>query len=344
MNERPLARAAARLLRREKPRIMPPSENARARGIEAVRAALRAEKRRRMRMRVGIAAFAAAVAAVVIFGVVRRRPTQALPPPAPSVVAYVDGTGASVVSGGHIVANGGTSTIRLSTGTRLTLDAPGELNVVEQGASQIYSLENGALRADVAKLAPGQRFVVRTVDAEIEVHGTSFRVTLVKEDACAPGVRTRVQVLEGVVTVRAKGLDDRLFAGDAWPRACAIAAPLPSTSATVAAPVPTIALPKAKPATLAPATSPSVLAEQNDAFASAVEAKKSGNVSLAIDRFGAFERKYPSSALAETAAVERMRLLAATDPPRAKEAAQSYLLRYPTGTARVQAQKLVDGL
>jgi hypothetical protein len=83
------------------------------------------------------------------------------------------------------------------------------------------------------------------------------------------------------------------------------------------------------------------LAEQNDRFAEAIAAKRSGNASLAVVRFERFLATYPQSALAESAAVERMKLLAAADPARGAAAARQYLARYPAGFARAEAEAIV---
>jgi hypothetical protein len=51
--------------------------------------------------------------------------------------------------------------------------------------------------------------------------------------------------------------------------------------------------------------------------------------------------RYPASPLAESAAVQRMNLLAASDPARVKVAARQYLARYPQGYARTEAEGLL---
>ena len=64
-------------------------------------------------------------------------------------------------------------------GTALALEAGGELTVVDNGPRRQFTLERGAVRAHVAKLSAGERFLIDTPDAEVEVHGTRFRVALV---------------------------------------------------------------------------------------------------------------------------------------------------------------------
>jgi outer membrane protein assembly factor BamD (BamD/ComL family) len=97
--------------------------------------------------------------------------------------------------------------------------------------------------------------------------------------------------------------------------------------------------PRASPAPSAPAERPeaSDLAEQNRLFAEASSARRRGASSEAIARYDAFLARYPSSQLAESAMVERMRLLGASNPTAGAAAAREYLRRYPAGFARQEA-------
>jgi hypothetical protein len=49
------------------------------------------------------------------------------------------------------------------------------------------------------------------------------------------------------------------------------------------------------------------------------------------------------SPLAENASVERLKLLALTDPARSRAAANDYLTRYPHGYARNDAERISQG-
>jgi hypothetical protein len=311
-------------------------------------------------------------------------------------------------------------------GTTLTLEGGGEMSIRETGRLQRYELRAGAVRAKVAKLAPGERFIIATADAEVEVHGTAFRVGVVPADpSCGAGTTTRVSVTEGVVSVRRGGLEARITPGGSWPEACANgampagpsdpaipgaandeanedasalagagspdpmvvpigASPSPSSSPSsspiasagprrpaprsmatagaaggraaggvrIARPAGGPAAPGAEPGSpetvdpqqLAP-TSPlarSILAAQNDLFASGVRAKRRGHGSEAVRIFERFLRKYPDSPLAEGAAAQRMNLLRVIDLAAARRAAGDYLSRYPAGFARAEAQQLAD--
>jgi ferric-dicitrate binding protein FerR (iron transport regulator) len=123
-----------------------------------------------------------------------------------------------------------TASVRLgdTAGTQLTLEPGGMLTVVESAATRRFALRRGAVVARVRKLAPGERFIIETADAEIEVHGTEFRVA-VGEPESVPctgagpraSVATRVSVAGGVVSVKWSGEEQRLRPGDEWPPRCA---------------------------------------------------------------------------------------------------------------------------
>jgi hypothetical protein len=222
-----------------------------------------------------------------------------------------------------------------------------DVRVTETDPSHRFELAAGAVRADVAKLAPGRRFVVRTADAEIEVHGTSFRVALVPPvQTCGRGIATRVAVTEGVVVVRSSLGEDRLTAGDAWPRDCSAPISVGPTSAPAATAGVTVANPLRAASSVTPPSStaaltPSEIAAQNRLFAEATAARRRGDAQVAIAEYEQFLARYPTSQLAESATVERMRLLAGLDRARAREAASAYLRLYPKGFARREASELV---
>ena len=205
---------------------------------------------RRLGARVGVLSAAAAVlfaigwmwsgrpSEIVRSGGVVSRPTHALT----VLGATTTGTapaGAIIVGGGiarqpltgGMTLEPGTgllapvgNEVRIGTaeGTVLTLERGGEMTVGEQSALRRFSLKQGAVRAQVTKLQAGERFIIATADADVEVHGTVFRVALVPRDPdCGSGIRTRVSVLEGVVRVRARDLEASVAAGETWPPGCA---------------------------------------------------------------------------------------------------------------------------
>ena len=100
----------------------------------------------------------------------------------------------------------------------MTIGGSSRVRLVEQSQRKRFSLESGSFFAKVAKLTADERFVVATPDAEVEVRGTAFRVTIVPGDpTCAGGSPTRLEVSEGVVVVRHSGTEVRVAAGERWP-------------------------------------------------------------------------------------------------------------------------------
>lgn len=216
--------------------------------------------------------------------------------------------------------------------------------VVDQGRDEIFELRAGSVQLHVAKLVSGDRFIVRTSDSEVEVRGTQFRV-----DVGPPceGTTTRVVVTEGTVVVRHGGAETRVTANESWPAHCEtqVAAPTTPASALAVEPPPVVA--SAQPITTAVTAAKrtnvpsSDLAEQNRIFADAMAAKRRGDAPAALAALDRLASAYPQGPLAESAAVERMRILAASEPARGAEAARAYLARYPHGYARAEAQHLL---
>jgi hypothetical protein len=259
----------------------PPAATERARAIAAITEAIAARSRRRRAVRVAGAAFAAAAVITGLFvgsRVLRHalapvRPVAAGPeivahPAAGGASVLVSGAEAPLVEGRSLAAGsrivtppGGRATLSLSTGTSVALGEGADLTVGGEGGLEALRLAVGFADLHVAKLGAGQRFVVNTPDAEVEVRGTHFRVAVAAPDpACGGGTTTRVVVTEGVVVVRHAGAESRVAAGERWPSACA------DESADLEFPVD--ALPRSRPAArhfaghrAAPV---SALAEQND--------------------------------------------------------------------------------
>jgi hypothetical protein len=353
MNSPRFAEAAARLMsdsRKDAP-DRPVDPRARDRAIEAIAAAIeaRARLRRRRRWVMGVGAAAALVAlGVGVTSIATRRHPPVAPvaaAPTAAAVLHVEGGGVDVEPGpngsradGSPLAQGsrlvarpdGRATLAFATGTQLTLEEKADVTIVSEGATQRFSLTGGAVRAHVAKLGPNDRFIIATADAEIEVRGTSFRVSVVAADAsCGDGTPTRVDVVEGTVAVRHAGAEALVHAGESWPAGCSVPT-APSISVAIAP----------APAKSAAVVAASRLAEQNDLFADGVAAKRRGANAEAIATFERFLAKYPGSPLAESASVERMKLLAASGSPLAKAAATQYLARYPHGYARDDAERI----
>src|SRR5262249_20149024 len=100
--------------------------------------------------------------------------------------------------------------------------------------------------------------------------------------------------------------------------------------------------PAAPPALMpeAPPAASRLLAEQNDLFAEAMAARKSGRLERALSLYAELVSRLPSGPLAESASVERVRTLRRTDGARARLEAARYLERFPNGFARAEMEAL----
>jgi len=85
-------------------------------------------------------------------------------------------------------------------------------------------------------------------------------------------------------------------------------------------------------------TASSDLAVENDLFDKAMLAKRDGDMRGAVGYFDRLLSRYPDCPFAESAAAERLKLLAGYDHARAESAAREYLRRYPNGFARSDAE------
>lgn len=256
------------------------------------------------------------------------------------------GRGARLAEGTELRTSGAAeASLDFDSGTHVTLGGSSRVRLVEQTAHKRFALEAGSLSAKVAKLTADERFVVVTPDAEVEVRGTAFRVTLVEGDAaCEAGTPTRLEVTEGVVVVTHGGAQLRVGAGEHWP-SCDAAKPSSeertATSPSVAESNPAVAA--SVPVSIARPQASSHLAEQNDLFDEALRLKRTGNASGGVAKLDRLLTNYPNGPLSESAAAERMRLLATSDPPHAPAAARDYLRRHPRGFARTEAEAIVAG-
>jgi hypothetical protein len=368
MNSPRFAGFVARLLSRAAPAPVTPSEADRARAIVLIEHALAQKARRRLRSR-WLAGSAAALA--VAAGILLLLRTPKHPPPVNPVVVIGRpmGSGARLMTssgseplrsgsplppGGRLIAdaNGGAA-LRLSTGTEIAIEHDASLAFNDAGPTEHFVLSQGSIRAHVAKLTAGERFIVSTPDADVEVHGTVFGVAVVQpEGSCGAGTRTRVTVDEGVVEVRSGGRSSFVHPGEIWPANCGptVASGVQlgeqrrsghapsSTAGRLASSVPDR---PGSPSVAEPTLTASRLAEQNDLFSRGVAARREGDNARALAAFNALLDRYPGSALAESATAERMRVLAKTDRSAARRAAKEYLARYAQGFARPDAEAIL---
>ena len=376
MNSPRYARISARLLADAPEAKVEVTDAQRARAIAVIGSTLVAKTKRRARRGWALACAGTAAAAVLGYVGVHQGlyPGAAAGKQTVSAMVMSSGSGnaitnqtgtlplgsaAALPQGGHLVAgaNGG-ATVRLSSGTELSVEHDTNVEFEDAGPVQRFFLGQGVLRAKVAKLTRDQRFIVRTPDAEIEVRGTVFRIEIVDPDAaCAGGARTRVSVTEGLVEVRGAGASTYVHPGESWPAGCST----PHALASASEPAHVLGPSHAEPASLtreqaasdsealAPAAQAvrsskeaSSIAQQNELFADAAAARRRGDSAGALASFEALLSRYPQSPLAESAAVQRMRLLVSNNPGAAKNAARQYLARYPQGYARTDAARIAQ--
>lgn len=352
--------ASALLVRHGGPAPSGPSPDARAEAVERLAAALSARGRRRRLVR-RVAVWAAVAAAVATLGEAQQHlgkrsllsaARTVSPAPAVQIVAHPLGDGASVVVSGSpapladgrqlgdgsrlVTPPGGRATLAFSTGTSVMLGEGTDLTVNGDATLQALRLGTGWVALHVATLRVGQRFLVATSDTEVEVRGTQFRVSLVVPDpACGGGTPTRVSVSEGIVTVRRGGVEAHVAAGQEWPAGCDRvqgASGIDARGSRIAS----------QPRAIG-AVPGSSLADQNDIFAEAFDAKRQGDLRGALAVFDRFLARYPAGPLTESAWVERLRLLHAITPTRAVAAAEQYIAAYPNGFARAEAEAIVAG-
>ena len=219
--------------------------------------------------------------------------------------------------------------LRDGTGSELQVHTDSELHIAGIGAERIFDLKHGTVQAHVAKLVAGTRLVVRTDDTEVEVRGTKFSVRSGASPECDEG-HTRVEVEEGVVSVRRAGAETKVAAGETFPRCEARHSP--------EAPMPQSAVLR----TASPSPHHSLLAQQNDLFANAMGAKGRGDALLAETTLARLILLYPSGPLVENAYAQRMTLQAGHDASAAKATATAYLAKFPEGFACARARELLD--
>jgi len=199
-------------------------------------------------------------------------------------------------------------------------------NQTRQGGLERVSLEEGTLSVHVRPQRFGERFLVALPDGELEVRGTTFRVTVVD------GHTTRVVVDEGVVEVRPKdGPETRLEAGSSWSP--------PVSAATAASARPT--KPSLSPSTATAPSSPT-LGLGDDEYSAAMALLRSGRNGEAAAAFHAFVAAHPGAPPSEDASyLEAVALARAGRVDAAGLAAEHHLASYPASFHRKEAEALI---
>jgi ferric-dicitrate binding protein FerR (iron transport regulator) len=207
-------------------------------------------------------------------------------------------------------------------GTTLEVDPRSELQLVRADVERWFRLARGAVSAHVTKLKAGERFVIATSDAEVEVRGTRFQVTVVPADeACGQGVVTRVAVSEGVVVVRSRGGEARVEAGHHWPLGCpertvSTVAPVPERPAVSARHAPARASSPSSKSASPESISASTLATENDLFSAALKAGRAGDRREAVELLDVLLARFPNSPLKQSAEAARAKLSESIPPAR----------------------------
>lgn len=322
-----LSRDLARLseLARRPVEAMPELERKRAR-LRLLREAADLPPRRSARTLAVAVAFAAVAAGVAVVGFHGRaaRPAQvalsaSAAPSAPAVRTV--------------------TVVRSDDGARFARS--------ERENTETVALESGTIEASVRPLRAGERFVVETMDAEVEVRGTVFRVRA--EDHRLQSV----DVSEGKVEVRFGGEVFRIGAGGAWaaparpPLAASSVSAIPTTSVKPSAvsrggeyPSPSAAL---RRPLLDAGAGPSASDESSSIFDDGVRTLGRGDYDAATRLLAAFRERAPNDPRAEDAAfLTVLALQRSGRAAAAKDAARRYLDEYPRGHRAVEAKAITE--
>jgi hypothetical protein len=344
VNEHRYAHLVARLLRTARgrigPHLSPPHEDATAQLASVIRSAAARRRRGRLAKLVGAGTGAACLALALVWRWTRPNDTE----PVGSVVESAKAPRSTFVAAGAAVATvmdvrgssrallsgeGWASGEHLRTADRpanlATKDGSGidvqphsDLQLLRADAERRIQLGVGAVEVHVTKLTAGQRFVIETPDAEVEVRGTRFRVSIVPAvDDCGDGTVTRVSVTEGVVVVRSSGLEFRVGAGRRWPTECGepdVPAQLVPSAVRGAASLRHLRKTSSLPAS-ALEESTSTLATENDLFGAALKAESAGDGRAAVQLLDVLLARFPTSPLKESAALKRAKLIGSIQLP-----------------------------
>jgi hypothetical protein len=228
----------------------------------------------------------------------------------------------------------------------ITLE-PGGAIVATGDASRgvVVVIERGAAQFAVAPRAGRPRYAVVAGDVEVEVVGTQFRVE-------RQGDTARVDVREGVVTVRRGGEEHRVEAGAQWPVVEARApepapAPVPAPEIEPEVEVDPVPAPKPSPPRRAqqpPPAPPTPPAGPStaDRYAEAarLEARDADAAATIYTELAARDDSWGATALYALAELETHRGHIAA----AKRHLKAYLKRFPRGVNAGDARARLDRL
>ena len=287
----------------------------------------RKAERRRMRRVAFAAATAALWAAAIVVGLrIHGRPLPRASSPAfarPNFVAVgsplarLTGPGGSQRAfvpgdvwhpGDRLQSAAENVELQAADGSSVSMGAGSDLQLIRADRERWLRLSTGTVTIHVAKLQVGERFVIVTPDAEVEVRGTRFQVQVhPAKDGC--GRLTSVHVDEGVVAVRATGLETQVFPGNHWPDGCPqVSAPVASSTARLRKQATNhhLAVQGAGPA--AAPTPASTLDTENDLFGAALRAERRGDRRQAVELLDLLLNRFPASPLRASALSARERV------------------------------------
>ena len=263
---------------------------------------------------------AAALAVAVVLALFARRALISHAPPARPVASIAPAASPAPESTAPSPSSPFAGNVLFAEGARWRQARDGE--------TERLILEDGMVRIHVRHQNPGERFFVALPDGELEVRGTTFRVTV-------RGSATQaIDVEEGLVALRLTGTAElELSAGASWRRA-AVAASAASMHHEARA--------HATATVQADGGQAGGSSAGTDAYAAAIGLMERGSYAPAADAFRAFGRAYPRAPQAEDASfLEAASLARAGRPDAAARAAEDHLARFPHSFHRKDAAILV---
>jgi hypothetical protein len=186
--------------------------------------------------------------------------------------------------------------------------------------------------------AKERKVVIETPHGDVLVVGTAFGVTVEGEGAART---TRVEVERGTVWILQDGERRAVVeAGQRWSSEPQPPPPVKAEPGREADPEPVRSTPSV---TASPAPSDAgTLAEENRLFRAALDARNRGDNGRAAELFGELLRRFPRAVVAEEASVGRLRALERLGRhAEARREAKRYLVRFPRGHARAEAERVL---
>jgi hypothetical protein len=342
----------------------------RARVVPSIEGAIRraaAGRRKDRRLRKVVAVLSVAAAVLCVFGIgrylthrshaaaVAARDAASGVRALSGTVTLVNAAGPTTISQASIevgdalsTAADGRAELKLSDLVVAELDGSSELSMVTPTASaHRVRLDRGHLHAKVNdRPSAAPKLVVETPNVDVVVTGTVFQVDV------TPGRNARefvtvVSVTKGRVVVRhGAQVLAAVAAGQTWSSSPAVTAVRETDVDARIGGAPALNATRSsahKLITPAPRSArPGTLAEENELFQNAVDARNGGDDRAEADRLAALLNRYPRSQLAGEARVERMRALQRSGQASdAAREARRYLAEYPEGYARDEARRIV---